>query len=151
APSVNAAAASARRARIAATASLTRAAAEPARAGADVAAASGRLAAARRIVIALHALRATLDDATEHVPVPEVQPLRDAITTALRALTRQRPADVSRLREMQEGLDADVADDPASLHARRLALLAAHLDPRVDSVDTLAHVSGELSAKPPAG
>ncbi|MGN6473765.1 MAG: FUSC family protein, partial [Mycobacteriales bacterium] len=92
APSVNAAAASARRARIAATASLTRAAAEPARAGADVAAASGRLAAARRIVIALHALRATLDDATVHFPVPVVEPLRDAITTALGALTRQRPA-----------------------------------------------------------
>jgi hypothetical protein len=44
---------------------------------------------------------------------------------------------------MQEALDADVPGDPNGLHARRLSLLAAHLDPLVDSVDTLAHVSAE--------
>lgn len=140
---VASAAGAARRARLAATASLARATAEPARSGADVATASGRLAAARRIVIALHALRATVDDAAEHVPVPEVATLRDEIVGALRAVARQEPPEVSRLREMQEALDADVAGDPTGLHARRLSLLAAHLDPLVDSVDTLAHVSAE--------
>ncbi|HVS67865.1 MAG TPA: FUSC family protein [Mycobacteriales bacterium] len=142
---VGAAAGAARRARLAATASLTRAAAEPERGRADVGAATGRLAAARRIVIALHALRTTLDDAAEHVAVPEVSGLRAAIVEALRALARHEPADVSGLREMQEALDADVPGDPTGLHARRLALLAAHLDPLVDSVDTLAHVSVEPS------
>jgi uncharacterized membrane protein YccC len=141
------AAASARRARLAAMASLTRAAAEPARGGADVATASSRLSAARRIVIALHALRATVDDAAEHVPVPEARKLRDEIVQALQAVAEHRTADVSRLREMQEALDADEMEDPAGLHARRLALLAAHLDPLVDSVDTLAHVSVARSAE----
>ncbi|HVU62080.1 MAG TPA: FUSC family protein [Mycobacteriales bacterium] len=140
---VGAAAGAARRARLAATASLTRAAAEPARGRADIATESGRLAAARRIVIALHALRATVEDATEHVAVPEVAGLRDAIVDALHTVAEHGPAEVSRLREMQEALDADVPGDPTGLHARRLALLAAHLDPLVDSVDTLAHVSAE--------
>jgi hypothetical protein len=132
-----------------ATASLPRAAAAPARGGADVALASSRLAAARRIVIALHALRATLDDAQEHVAVPELAELRGEISGALIALARHEAADVSQLRGMQEALDADVPGDPRGLHARRLALLAAHLDPLVDSIDTLAHVSGEPSAQPP--
>jgi hypothetical protein len=65
------------------------------------------------------------------------------------ALARHEAADVSQLRGMQEALDADVPGDPRGLHARRLALLAAHLDPLVDSIDTLAHVSGEPSAQPP--
>ncbi|HWC34640.1 MAG TPA: FUSC family protein [Mycobacteriales bacterium] len=141
----------ARRARIEATASLTRAMAEPARGGADATTAAGRLAAARRIVIALHALRATVDDAMEHVPVPEVSDLRDAIVAALRALAQHQSPDVSRLREMQEALDAEVPGDPTGLHARRLSLLAAHLDPLVDSVDTLAHVMSEGSAQPAHG
>ncbi len=144
----DAAASGARRARLAAMASLTRAAAEPARGGADVATASGRLSAARRIVIALHALRATVEDATAHTAVPEVRELRDGIVHALQALAHHQPADVSRLREMQEALDADDAEDPTGLHARRVALLAAHLDPLIDSVDTLAHVSGEQSTEP---
>jgi uncharacterized membrane protein YccC len=143
------AAVAARRARIAAVASLTRAAAEPARGGADLADANRRLAAARRIVIALHALRATVDDATEHVAVPEAEPLRAAVVSALRATAQRRPAAVADLRAMQEDLDADVTGDPHGLHARRLSLLAAYLDPLVDSVDTLAHVSGEQLTKPP--
>jgi hypothetical protein len=143
------AAVAARRARIAALASLTRAAAEPARGGADLSDANRRLAAARRIVIALHALRATIDDATEHVAVPEAAPLREAMVDALRATAQRRPAEVADLRAMQEGLDAEVAGDPHGLHARRLSLLAAYLDPLVDSVDTLAHVSADSSAKRP--
>lgn len=143
------AAGAARRARIAAVASLTRAAAEPARGGADLDDANRRLASARRIVITLHALRATIDDTTEHVAVPELRPLRDATIAALRDVANHRTPDVSGLRTMQQGLDADLADDPHGLHARRLALLAAYLDPLVDSVDTLAHVAGEASDEPP--
>jgi Fusaric acid resistance protein-like/FUSC-like inner membrane protein yccS len=137
---VAAAARSARQARIAAQASLSRAVAEPARAGADTDTASGVLAAGRRIVISLHALRATIEDATEHVAVPEVAESRDAIVAALRGLADHDPSAVSGLREKQQALDADAITDPASLRARRLALVAAHLDPLVDSVDTLAHV-----------
>jgi len=119
---------------------LTRAVAEPARAGADTVTAAGVLAAARRIVIALHALRATLDDATEHVAVPEAAGMRTAVTEALRGLAVHDDRAVAGLRERQQDLDAGPAHDPTSLVARRGALLAAHLDPLVDSVDTLAHV-----------
>ena len=138
--SVTAAALAARRARTAAQASLTRAVAEPARAGADTVTAAGVLAAARRIVIALHALRATLDDASEHVAVPEVAGMRLAVSEALRGLAAHDDRAVTGLRERQQELDAGPAHDLTSLAARRRALLAAHLDPLVDSVDTLAHV-----------
>jgi uncharacterized membrane protein YccC len=133
------AATSARRARVAAQASLTRATAEPARAGADVNTAAGVLAAARRIVIALHALRVTIDDATEHVAIPEVAATRVAVVAALRDLAAHRTAAVGELRAHQQELEAE-ADDLTSLWARRRAVVAAHLDPLVDSVDTLAHV-----------
>jgi uncharacterized membrane protein YccC len=137
---VNDAATAARRARIAAQASLSRAVAEPPRAGADTDRAAGVLAAARRIVISLHALRATLNDATEHVAVPAVADIREAIVAALRGLATHDVSAVTGLREKQQELDADAATDPTSLRTRRLALLAAHLDPLVDSIDTLAHV-----------
>ena len=96
------------------------------------------LAAARRIVIALHALRVTIDDASE-VAVPEVASIRDAIVAALRGLARHDASAVPGLRDLQQALEAD---DRVTcvLHARRRALVAAHLDPLVDSVDTLAHV-----------
>jgi hypothetical protein len=140
---VAASATAARRARIAAQASLSRAVAEPARAGADTDAAAGVLAAARRIVIALHALRVTLDDATELVAMPEVASIRDATVAALRGLAAHNPEAVTGLREKEQDLesaDGDDGGDPASLRARRRALVAAYLDPLVDSVDTLAHV-----------
>jgi uncharacterized membrane protein YccC len=137
---VGAAATAARRARIAAQASLNRAVAEPARAGADTDSAAGILAAGRRIVIALHALRATIDDATEHIAVPEVADIRAAIVAALRGLSTGHPAEVGGLRERQQELETDSGADPGSLRARRRALVAAHLDPLVDSIDTLAHV-----------
>jgi uncharacterized membrane protein YccC len=145
---VAAAAATARRARIAAQSSLSRAIAEPPRAGADTDTAAGVLAAARRIVIALHALRATLDDATETVAVPEVAGLRDAIATALEDLADGRRITVGALREQQQRLESGDTGDPASLHARRRALLAAHLDPLVDSVDTFAHVLSSEQPQP---
>lgn len=135
-----AAAGQARRVRMAAQASYDRAAAEPARGGADLDTAAGVLAATRRIVIELHALRATLDDAAEHVAVPEVGAIREGIVAALRGLADQLPGATVGLRELQAGLIDDAEDDLASLRHRRRALLAAHLDPLVDSVDTLAYV-----------
>jgi uncharacterized membrane protein YccC len=147
---VAAAAAAARRARIAAQSSLSRAVAEPPRAGADTDTAAGVLAAARRIVIALHALRATLDDATESVAVPEVSELRDAIATALDDLAAGRHVTIGELRDKQQALESDEPQPSAAvtLHARRRALLAAHLDPLVDSVDTLAHVLSSEQPQP---
>jgi uncharacterized membrane protein YccC len=139
--SVAAAASTARSARIAAQASLNRAIAEPPRAGADVDTASGVLAAARRIVISLHALRTTIDDADTHVAVPEVAPMRDAVVAALRGLASHHPEAVTGLRERQQQLEF-FGDEPGLLRERRRALVAAHLDPLVDSVDTLAHVMG---------
>jgi hypothetical protein len=148
---IAAAAATARRSRVAAQESLSRAIAEPARSRADTDTAAGVLAAARRIVIALHALRVTLDDATELVAVAEVAGIRDEIVTALRGLAADRAVTVANLRERQQDLEADEGShvDPGSLSARRRALVAAHLDPLVDGVDTLAHVI--TSAKPATG
>jgi hypothetical protein len=97
------------------------------------------LSATRRIVIELHALRATVDDASEHVPVPEVADVRDAITRALDGLASSDAGAVTGLRDLQQALE-DTREDPHTLHARRRALVAAHLDPLVDSIDTLAHV-----------
>jgi uncharacterized membrane protein YccC len=165
---IRTAANAARRARIAAASSLNRAAAEPARAGADTESAAGVLAAARRIVIALHALRVTLDDTTDLVAVPEVARMRDAVVTALRGLAAHQPSAVNGLRDLQQELEAhdshnvdpdpvdpDPVDpdpvDPDSLHARRRALVAAHLDPLVDSVDTLAHVMSRATTPEPSG
>lgn len=140
AATMSTAATEARRSRLAAQASLDRATTEPARVRPDVDQAGGVLSATRRIVIAVHALRATLNDATEHEPLPELARLRDAVVAALNAFAAGSVAEVAELRELQQSLDRDYRGDPASLHARRLALLAAHLDPLVDSVDTLAHV-----------
>jgi hypothetical protein len=108
------------------------------------------LAAARLIVIALHALRATLDDATESVAVPEVSELRDAIATALDDLAAGRHVTIGELRDKQQALESDEPQPSAAvtLHARRRALLAAHLDPLVDSVDTLAHVLSSEQPQP---
>jgi len=130
----------ARRARMSAMASYDRAMAEPARAGTDLDRAGGTLAATRRIVIELHALRATISDAQEFAAVPEVNDIRDAIVESLGRLAGDETVAVTDLRAMQEALAAESLTDRDSLHERRRLLLAAHLDPLVDSVDTLAHV-----------
>jgi hypothetical protein len=134
------AATTARRARVDAQASLDRAAVEPARAESDTTTAAGLLAAARRIVAALHGLRTTLEDAEQHAPLPEVEPARVAVVAALRGLAARDLDVTAGLREHQQEIVTRAADDPTSLHARRLAVVAAHLDPLVDSVDTSAHV-----------
>jgi uncharacterized membrane protein YccC len=144
---VDKAASAARRARIEADASLDRAAAEPSRFRSDTERAAGLLASARRIVIALHALRTTVEDADQQVGLPEVEPARVALTHALSAVTTREPAELDSLREHQAQLDDLARQDTSSLHARRLAVLAAHLDPLVDSIDTAAHV-GSRPAQP---
>jgi uncharacterized membrane protein YccC len=139
-PDIDAAATAARRARVDAMASLDRALAEPTRAGSDTERAASLLASARRIVIALHALRTTIEDAAEHAPLPEVADARGALTRALESLASGQPSGIEGLREHQERLADLAGQDPASLHARRLAVVAAHLDPLVDSINTAAHV-----------
>jgi uncharacterized membrane protein YccC len=134
------AAGAARRARMTAQASFDRAVAEPRRAASDTDMAAGVLSAARRIVFELHALRATIDDSSEHIAVPEVAEIRDAVVSALHDLAAHRSPDVSGLRQQQQALEAVTSDDLQSLRSRRRGLVAAHLDPLVDSVDTLAHV-----------
>jgi uncharacterized membrane protein YccC len=144
---IDRAATAARRARVDATASLDRALAEPSRAGSDTERAAGLLASARRIVISLHALRTTIEDAEEHAPLPEVDDARAALTHALRSLAAGDPAGLDDLREHQERLTDLAGQDPTSLHARRLGVVAAHLDPLVDSINTAAHV-GSRPAQP---
>src|SRR5581483_5146882 len=78
--------------------------AEPPRAGADTATARGVLAAARRVVIELHALRATLDDTEEAIAVPEVGAIRTALVEALRGLAAGDASAVTGLRERQREL-----------------------------------------------
>jgi hypothetical protein len=137
---IDRAATAARGARADAMASLDRALAEPSRARSDTERAAGLLASARRIVIALHGLRTTIEDAAEHAPLPEVDEARRALTQALQSLATGGPAAIDGLRDHQERLADAAGDDPHSLHDRRLAVVAAHLDPLVDSIDTAAHV-----------
>jgi uncharacterized membrane protein YccC len=144
---VDQAAAAARRGRVDANASYDRALAEPDRARADTERAAGLLAAARRIVISLHALRTTVEDAEEHVPLPEVDAARRALTDALSTVPTGGPTDVGALREQQARLEDRAREDTASLLSRRLGIVAAHLDPLVDSIDTAAHV-GSRPAQP---
>jgi uncharacterized membrane protein YccC len=134
------AAAATARARMAAQASYDRAVAEPSRGRADLDTAVGVLAATRRVAIELHALRATIDDADEHVAVPEVGELRERIVAALQGLAVREAGVTVGLRDLQSALADDDRADLTSLRHRRRALLAAHLDPLVDSVDTVAHV-----------
>jgi uncharacterized membrane protein YccC len=146
-PAIDAAASGARRARVEAMASLDRALAEPSRARSDTERAASLLASARRIVIALHALRTTVEDAEEHSALPEVDEARQALTRALQSIAAGQPSGWEGLREQQERLADRASDDPLSLHARRLGVVAAHLDPLVDSIDTAAHV-GSRPAQP---
>src|SRR4051794_22490405 len=142
-----------RRARADAQASLDRATAEPARLRADTTLAQSVLAGARRIVIVLHALRTTLQDSTVSVPVPEVETVGRDVVEALRQLAEAvasgQPVRMPDLRELQQKLEA-LADATVDQHrARRIALVAAHLDPLVDAVDTVAHMLD--NAEVPAG
>jgi uncharacterized membrane protein YccC len=144
----------ARRSRADAQASLDRASAEPARRRPDIEEAASLLASARRIVVVLHSLRATVQDSTESVPVPELLPMRRDVVAALRAAAARDASQTPDLREAQHRLEeAAGRGDITTMHGRRLALAAAHLDPLVDSVHTIEHVlfgATEASAGPTA-
>lgn len=154
-PVLAARARAARRARADAQASLDRARAEPERVRPDVEVPMSLLGAARRIVISLHALRTTLQDTVEHEPLPEVASARDEVVQALRDLAdgvrHGRRVELPDLRGAQHELERLADVSPDSLRGRRLALVAAHLDPLVDSIDTLAHVLADRSSAGVAG
>jgi hypothetical protein len=136
----------ARRARTEAQASLDRAVAEPARLRGDTEEAQSVLAGARRIIIVLHALRTTLQDTKEQVAVPEAEPVAADVVAALRALAvaveHDRAVQLPDLREQQHRLEQLADDTGSDLRARRIGLVAAHLDPLVDAVDTVGHMVG---------
>src|SRR3954454_11440612 len=133
-----------RRARADAQASLDRATAEPARLRADTTLAQSVLAGARRIVIVLHALRTTLQDSADPVAVPEVETVGRAVVDALRQLENAvrslQPVQLPDLRALQQQLEVTADGMPDERRSRRIALVAAHLDPLVDAVDTVAHM-----------
>jgi uncharacterized membrane protein YccC len=143
---LSATAAAARKARSAAIASVERAAVEPARAGGDTLAATTLLTCSRQIMVVLHALRVHLADPdTGTDPVPELAPVASAFPQAVALLAEavregRPPADMPDLRECQRSLAARAGRDANAPGSRRLALLAAHLDPVADSVDVMAHV-----------
>jgi uncharacterized membrane protein YccC len=136
----------ARRARTNAQASLDRAAGEPPRLRPNTEVAQSVLAGSRRIIIVLHALRTTLQDTGEQLALPEVAPAAVDIVAALReladAVEKGRPAQLPDLREQQQRLERLADDNGSNLRARRLGLVAAHLDPLVDAVDTVGHMLG---------
>lgn len=136
----------ARRARAEAQASLDRATAEPARLRVDTGLAQSVLSGARRVVIVLHALRTTLQDSAETVPVPEAHTVGAVVAGALRqlagAVESAERVDLPDLRALQQQLEALADRTDERPRARRIALVAAHLDPLVDAVDTVGHMLG---------
>jgi uncharacterized membrane protein YccC len=139
-------AAGTRRAQSAVIASLQRAAGEPARFRPDIAGYAGVIAAGRRIAAGAHALASHLHDAKTQLAVPAAAAITgqidDAMTELVRALRAgQAPGPLPELRRSQRELAARTAEclTPAD---RRGAMLAALLDPVVDSIDTAADVLG---------
>ncbi|HET6816384.1 MAG TPA: FUSC family protein [Mycobacteriales bacterium] len=135
-----------RRARADAQASLDRAAAEPPRLRGDTETAASVLAAARRIVVTLHSLRATVQDSAEPVAVPELASMKRDIVSALRSAAEE-DVPAGDLREAQQRLqDAVDPADAMSWHGRRLALAVAHLDPLVDGIHTIQDMTAAVAA-----
>lgn len=102
------------------------------------------LAAGRRIVSGTHALASHLQDAQAQVAVPAasgiVSQMRDSMTELARSVASgQPPVALPDLRLSQRRLAAASAGRQ-TLEQRRGAILAALLDPLVDSIDTAASV-----------
>ena len=135
-------AANTRRAQSAVIASLERAAGEPARYRPDIARYAGVIAAGRRIVAGAHALASHLNDAKNQVAVPEAAVIAGQIDDAMGEIVRairsgERPPPMPELRQSQRGLAALSAECKTRAQ-HRCAILAALLDPLVDSIDTAA-------------
>lgn len=135
-------AATTRRAQSAVTASMQRARGEPARIRPDIDRYAGVLAAGRRIVAGAHALASHLQDAKAQVAVPAattvVAELDSAMTELVAAISAGRPpAELPPLRRSQLRLASQSAAC-LTQEDRRGAILAALLDPLVDSINTTA-------------
>jgi uncharacterized membrane protein YccC/glyoxylase-like metal-dependent hydrolase (beta-lactamase superfamily II) len=141
-------AASTRRAQSTVTASLERARGEPARIRPDIAGYTSALAAGRRIVAGTHSLASHLNDAKAQVAVPAaaviVGQAGDAMAELVRSIRAgQPPGPLPDLRQSQRELTAQTAAR-ATQADRRGAILAALLDPLIDSIDTAAHALAKL-------
>lgn len=130
----------ARRARIAysdAEAAVTLTRSEPVR-GIDPGLASATLVGLRRLVYAVHALRADLMTLPDHSPRPELAPLGRAIDQALELVHRRLQATGARLDVTLPPLRRlyrEAAGDPAKVTDQPVL---APLDELVDAVDTVA-------------
>lgn len=148
-------AAATRRAQSAVIASLQRAAGEPARFRPDIERYAGVIAAGRRTVAGTHALASHSRDAKTLVAVPAAGVIAGQIDDAMDELVRalrsgERPGPMPELRQSQRHLAAESAACTTQAE-RRGAILAALLDPLVDSIDTAADLLSQLPyAKPRA-
>jgi uncharacterized membrane protein YccC/glyoxylase-like metal-dependent hydrolase (beta-lactamase superfamily II) len=146
-------AAATRRAQSTVTASLERARGEPARIRPDVSGYASALAAGRRIVAGTHSLASHLNDAKAQIAVPAaavvVGQAGDAMAELVRSIRAgQAPGPLPDLRQSQRELAAQTATGTTQAD-RRGAILAALLDPLIDSINTAAHVLTELPYQAP--
>lgn len=139
-------AADTRRAQSSVAASLERARGEPARTRPDISRYAGVLAAGRRIVAGTHALASHLRDAPRPIAVPAAAVITGQIDQSMTELVRALresvpPGPLPDLRATHRRLTIATAAGltPAD---RRGAILAALLDPLVDSIDTAADLLG---------
>jgi uncharacterized membrane protein YccC len=139
-------AADTRRAQSSVAASLERARGEPARTRPDVERYAGVLSAGRRIVAGTHGLASHLRDAKRPIAVPAAAPITDQIGVAMAELVRalrgsEPPGPTPDLRGSHRRLTVATATGTTQTD-RRGAILAALLDPLVDSIDTAAELLG---------
>ena len=139
-------AADTRRAQSSVAASLDRARGEPARTRPDIGCYAGVLSAGRRIVAGTHALASHLRDARRPIAVPAAAVITGEIGAAMTELVRALresgpPGPMPDLRAAHRRLTVATARGltPAD---RRGAILAALLDPLVDSIDAAADLIG---------
>ena len=146
-------AAATRRAQSTVTASLERARGEPARIRPDISGYASALAAARRIVAGTHSLASHLNDAKAQVAVPAaaviVGQTGDAMAELVPSVRAGRhPGPLPDLRQSQRELAAQFGSGTTQAD-RRGAILAALLDPLIDSINTAAHVLTDLPYQAP--
>jgi uncharacterized membrane protein YccC len=131
-----------RRAQSEVMASIGRARGEPAWSRPDIDRYTGILSAGRRIASGAHALASHLHDTRRQVAVPSAAPIAAEIDSTMSALehslrTGSPPGRIPDLRGSQRQLTKAMAAG-ITPEQRRGALLAALLDPLVDSIDSAA-------------
>jgi uncharacterized membrane protein YccC len=145
-------AAATRRAQSSVTASLQRAEGEPARIRPDIEGYADVLVAGRRIAAGTHALASQLQDAKTHVAVPKAAVITGQIDAAMSEIVRSiesgdRPHPAPDLRQSQRQLAAEAAAGTTPTQ-RRGAILAALLDPLVNSIDTASDLLAHWPQRP---